>query len=220
MNNPADQPHEPKRYNPLTQPVEYLTVPVEDDLRPHSFDGIQEYDKRLPRWWLMTLYGAIAFAFVYWAYYHAYRIGTPPALALEKEMAESATLAARKSGVIDDDTIWKMSHDTQVLSAGKTTFETTCAVCHKPDMTGLIGPNLVDKEWIHGGQPMDAFKTVNEGVLVKGMPAWGPMLGRQKIAEVTAYIFAHHHPGEEVIIVPGWTPPAGVVPIPPPAPSK
>lgn len=189
-------------------------------LRPHSYDGIQEYDKRLPRWWLLTLYGAMVFAVVYWGYYHAYSIGTPPDVALEKEMAENAARAAQKSGVIDDDMLYRLSHDSKALASGKTTFDTTCAVCHKPDMTGLIGPNLVDHEWIHGGKPMDAFKTINEGVLVKGMPAWGPMLGRQKISEVVAYIFASHSPGEEVKIVPGWTPPAGVMPAPPPAAAQ
>ena len=59
---------------------------------------------------------------------------------------------------------------------------------------------------------MDAFKTVNEGVLAKGMPAWGAMLGKQKMSEVVAYIFSFHKQGEEVVIVPGWTPPAIVAP--------
>ena len=195
-------------------------VPFDDTLRPHSYDGIHEYDKRLPRWWLLTLYGSMVFAALYWAYYHAYSIGTPPAVTLEKEMTENAAAAAQKSGVIDDDTLYRMSHDATVIAAGKVTVDTTCAACHKPDMTGLIGPNLVDKEWIHGGKPMDSFKTINEGVLVKGMPAWGPMLGKQKISEAVAYIFSHHKPGEEVVIVPGWTPPLGVVPIPPPPPAK
>ncbi len=200
MTEPAKQPND---------------TPLDDALRPHSYDGIQEYDKRLPRWWLLTLYGAMVYAVAYWGYYHAYEIGTPPAKALEAEMAANAAAAANKSGEITDELLWKMSHDEQVLSAGKATFDTTCAVCHKPDMTGLIGPNLVDKEWIHGGKPMDSIKVINEGVLAKGMPPWGPVLGKQKIAEVVAYIMAHHHPGEEIIIVPGWTPPAGVVPPPP-----
>src|SRR5437762_10621900 len=99
-------------------------TPFDDTLRPHSFDGIQEYDKRLPRWWLLTLYGAMVFAVIYWAYYHAYGIGTPPALALEKEMTENAVRAAQKSGVIDDDTLWEMSLDPKLLSAGKVTFDT------------------------------------------------------------------------------------------------
>ncbi len=205
MNRPADQSPDAQH---------------DGELRAHSYDGIQEYDKRLPRWWLLTLYGAIAFSVVYWAYYHAYSFGTSPALALEKEMAENAARAAQRSGIIDDEMLWRLSLNPQALSAGKTVFDTTCAACHKPDMTGLIGPNLVDREWIHGGKPMDSFKTIDEGVLAKGMPAWGPMLGRQKISEVVAYIFSHHKPGEEVIIVPGWTLPAGIAPIPTPAPAR
>ena len=205
----------------MTDPIHSASGAHDDDtLRPHTFDGIQEYDKRLPRWWLLTLYGSIVFAVCYWAWYHAYSIGAPPAQALEKEMAENAALAAKKSGTIDDAMLYKMSRDPQVIAAGKATFDTLCVACHKPDLTGLIGPNLVDKEWIHGGKPMDALKTITEGNLLKGMPAWGPMLGKQKISEAVAYIFSHHSPGEEVIIVPGWTPPPGVAPIPPPPPAK
>ena len=192
---------------------------IDGDLRAHSFDGIQEYDKRLPRWWLLTLYGAMVFAVLYWSYYQAYGIGMAPGRALEVQMAENAERAMKNSGVIDDSVLYKMSLDPQALASGKVTFATTCAACHKPDMTGLIGPNLVDNQWIHGGKPMDSIKTITEGVLAKGMPPWGPVLGKQKIAEVTAYIFGNHKPDEEVIIVPGWTPPGGVPPVAAPAPT-
>ena len=191
---------------------------IDGSLRAHSFDGIYEFDKRLPRWWLLTLYGAMVFAVLYWSYYHAYKIGQQPGRALEAEMAENADRAAKNSGVLNDELVWKLSHDPQAVAAGKTTFDTTCAACHKPDMTGLIGPNLVDSQWIHGGNPMDAIKIINEGVLAKGMPPWGPVLGKQKITEITAYIFSNHQPGEEVVIVPGWTPPGGAVPVPAPVP--
>jgi cytochrome c oxidase cbb3-type subunit 3 len=191
--------------------------PLDDTLRPHSYDGIQEYDKQLPRWWLLTLYGAMVFAALYWAYNHTYQIGTPPAIALEAEMRENTARVSQKSGAMTDDLLWKLSTNKETVEAGRTTFLTTCAACHKPDLTGLIGPNLVDNQWIHGGKPLDVVKTINEGVLAKGMPAWGPLLGRQKITEVTAFIFSHHKEGEEIVIVPGWTPPAGAVPPPPPA---
>jgi cytochrome c oxidase cbb3-type subunit 3 len=187
---------------------------LEDGLRSHSYDGIQEYDKRLPRWWLLTLYGAMAFAFAYWAYYQTYRLGLPPDKALVLDMAENAAKVARKAGVLDDNAIYRMSRDAQTVAAGKATFDSTCAACHKPDLTGLIGPNLVDREWIHGGHPMDAIKTITEGSLLKGMPAWGPMLGTQKITELTAYIFSHHEPGEPIVAVPAWIPPAAPVSAP------
>jgi cytochrome c oxidase cbb3-type subunit 3 len=206
---------QPKRYNPVTQPVKYLTEPVEDALRPHSYDGIQEYDKRLPRWWLVTLYGAIVFSVVYWAYYQTLAIGISPEAAVRAEIAENAERAARRASVLDDNAIWKMSTQSEAIAAGKTTFDTTCAACHKPDLTGQIGPNLVDNQWIHGGKPMDVLKTINEGVLAKGMPAWATLLGQQKTTEVTAYIFSYHNPGEEIVTVPGWTPP-GVAPAPTP----
>jgi cytochrome c oxidase cbb3-type subunit 3 len=199
-------------------PAEHVPGEADEDaLRPHSYDGIHEYDKRMPRWWLLTLYGSMAFSAVYWGYYHAYTIGPMPEQALATEMEENAARAARNSGIINDDVLWKMSLESAVIAAGKVTFDTTCAACHKPDLTGLIGPNLVDTQWIHGGKPMDSIKTIEEGVLAKGMPAWGAMLGKQKINEVTAYIFSHHKTGEEVVVVPGWTPP-GAAPAAAPAP--
>lgn len=195
--------------------------PDEDALRPHSYDGIQEYDKRLPNWWLFTLYASIVFAVIYWAFYHAYGTATDDGAALQSAMVENAARAARAAGgvgVIDNDALWKLSQDAGKVAAGKVTFETMCASCHKPDMTGLIGPNLVDNQWIHGGLPMDVVKVVTEGVLAKGMVAWGPILGKEKIIDVTAYIMSHHKAGEEIVKVDAWIPP-GAAPVPPPAPA-
>ena len=40
-------------------------------LREHSFDGIQEFDQRLPNWWLYTLFGAVAFSVFAWLFFVA-----------------------------------------------------------------------------------------------------------------------------------------------------
>jgi len=183
------------------------TEPEEQDIvRPHSYDGIQEYDKRMPNWWLFTLYGAIVFAIGYWIFYHQLHAALEPGLAVEREMRENQVLAVRNSGVLTDDLLWQLSLDPKVTEAGKATFLANCSSCHLPTLTGLIGPNLVDEYWLHGGNPMDVIKTVNDGVLEKGMPTWAPVLGRQKITEVTAFIFSHHKRGEAIKQAPPWIP--------------
>lgn len=178
----------------------------QDLLRPHSYDGIQEYDKRLPNWWLFTLYGAIAYAIGYWVFYHETHIGLEPGLAVEMQMAENKAAATRNASALSDDLLWKLSQDPQTVEAGKATFLANCASCHLPTLTGQIGPNLVDEFWIHGGKPMEVVKTINTGVLEKGMPTWGPVLGQQKITEVAAFIMSHHKKDEPVKQAPPWIP--------------
>jgi cytochrome c oxidase cbb3-type subunit 3 len=46
-----------------------------DELLDHDYDGIQELDNSLPRWWLYMFYASIVFAFLYMAYYHILRVG-------------------------------------------------------------------------------------------------------------------------------------------------
>ena len=178
----------------------------EDSLRPHSYDGIQEYDKRLPNWWLFTLYGAIVFAIAYWIYYHEFHIGLESGVAVEIQMSENKVLATRNASVLTDDLLWHMSREPAVVESGKATFLANCASCHLPTLTGQIGPNLVDEFWIHGGHPLEVVKTINTGVLEKGMPTWGPILGQHKITEVAAFILSHHKEGEPIKQAPPWIP--------------
>ena len=43
-----------------------------DEVRGHEFDGIEEYDNRLPNWWLWTFFGACIFSVAYWGYYEVF----------------------------------------------------------------------------------------------------------------------------------------------------
>jgi cytochrome c oxidase cbb3-type subunit III len=172
----------------------------QDKLRAHTYDGIQEYDKRLPNWWLMTLYGTMLFGLGYWFWYQ-YPKPSSSGERVKKEMAQVAINAAKSShGPLTDDQIWTMSRDKQVIAAGRNTFESTCASCHKPDLSGNIGPNLKVNIWLHGGLPHEVVNTITNGVPPKGMPTWGPVLGKAKINEVAAYVMSYHQPGEKIII--------------------
>ena len=192
----------------------------DDPLRPHTYDGIQEYDKRLPNWWLATLWGAVVYAVIYWVYYHELDLGKESAEAVMEEIAAAKSEAAKRGGVVNDETLWKLSQDSATVAAGKAIFmdPTKCVVCHLPTLQGMIGPNLVDKEWIHGGTPMEVINVVTEGVPAKGMVPWKTQLTQEQIKQVTAFIMSHHKQGEEIVKVAGWTMP-GAAPVPPvPAP--
>ena len=94
------------KHNPRREPEE----PV---LMEHEFDGIREYDQRLPNWWLATLFGAILFSLGYWFYYFQFSIGKDDRAVVTAEIAkiEAQRLAASKS--IDDATLLKNERESR-----------------------------------------------------------------------------------------------------------
>ena len=73
--------------------------------------------------------------------------------------------------------------DAALMKDTETLFAARCVACHGDKAQGSIGPNLTDNAWIHGkGSLSDIFTTIDQGVLAKGMPAWGKQLS--PIAEV------------------------------------
>ena len=166
--------------------------PGEDPIRAHVFDGIAEYDRRLPNWWLVTLYAGIVFAIIYWmATQHFGRSTNESVVEAEMQRIEAEKMASSATA-LDDATLWKMSRNPVFVEAGRATFQSTCASCHNAALTGGIGPNLVDDVWIHGNKPTNVLKTVTEGVAIKGMPNWGPVLGGKKVAGVVAFVLSYH----------------------------
>ena len=182
-------------------PREEKTRPPEDSIREHTYDGIQEYNKRLPNWWLFTLYGSIVFSFFYWFYYHQTGVGSFDKEILANKLAAiEETRIANQNQTLDDEGLWAMSRDAEVIAAGQATFEANCVACHLSSLRGkeespaAIGPSLVDSEWIHGGNPTDLMTVIVNGVPAKGMLAWGNILGEKRISEVAAYVLSHHTP--------------------------
>jgi cytochrome c oxidase cbb3-type subunit 3 len=147
-------------------------------------DGIEEYDNKLPTWWLGLFYFCILWAGGYAVHYHfvATRSQTSE---YEAEIAAAAIAwpmpEAPAGGVAGTPTAAD-------IEAGKAIYTANCVGCHGPELKGGIGPDLTDGEWIHGGTLTEITKTVTEGVPAKGMLTWGPILGPQKVASVSAFI--------------------------------
>lgn len=181
-------------------------LPPEDAYRPHTYDGIREYDKRLPNWWLFTLYATIVFWLGYWSYYEWFRAGPNGPEQVEQAMAKIEAERLAASPALDEASLWKMSRNPVFVDAGKATFTASCVACHLASLRGkdenpaAIGPNLADTAWISGGQPTQIYDLINKGVLIKGMPAWGPVLGPKKVSEVVAYLLSYHREGEPIVI--------------------
>jgi len=166
--------------------------PKEDPVRHHVFDGIAEYDRRLPNWWLLTFYGAIVFAIFYWLDRQIFA-RSDDAKDLQAELSRIEAIKLADAGAPRDDlSLWKMSRNPAFVQAGAATYKTTCASCHGNELKGGVGANLVDDVWIHGNTPLQVIATIETGVPAKGMPTWGPLLGTKKINEVTAFILSHH----------------------------
>jgi cytochrome c oxidase cbb3-type subunit 3 len=157
----------------------------------HSVDGIEEYDNRLPRWWLYSFYAAIGFAAIYWWVYHVAGVAELPRAAYQAEADREALARAESAGedaAMSAEALVALSHHGSVVEQGKQVFASTCAPCHRADAGGNVGPNLTDEFWLHGGAPDRIWKTVTQGVPDKGMPSWRPQIGAEKVQAVTAYL--------------------------------
>ncbi len=155
-----------------------------DELLDHDYDGIREYDNPLPRWWLVTFYGTIAFAAVYVPYFHF----GPGQLPHEEYAAEMAAAKTAAPPSLTSAQLATAVADPAGATRGKATYDKLCMPCHRADGGGLVGPNLTDDHWIHGGSPADQVKIVTDGVPAKGMISWKAQLSQGQIVDVVAYI--------------------------------
>ena len=111
----------------------------------------------------------------------------------------SATIAASASAVtIGASGCASLNAAKNEVTKGAALFQVNCISCHGPDGGGIIGPNLTDNFWIHGGLPINIHTTITEGVVAKGMPPWGKMLKPEQVLSLTAYVISLHdtHPAK------------------------
>lgn len=161
----------------------------EDKLLDHSYDGIQEYDNPMPKWWLWIFYVTIAFSVAYYFLPSPFGEGPGAVAEYEAEVAKFKASQPAPSGPgVTNEQLRALVADAGALREGKAVYDLNCAACHRADGGGLIGPNLTDDAWLHGGSPVEIHTTIAQGVLAKGMPGWERILKPEQVNAVTAYV--------------------------------
>lgn len=182
--------------------------PNEPILRDHVYDGIQEYDQKLPNWWLFTWYITMVWFVVFWLAYYQFGFGKGDEERVDGQLARIEAIRQKELESIDNPKLWELSRDPAVVERGKATFLATCVACHAPDLSGTLGgaklPGLPlnDSEWKHGGSPLEVMTIVRKGApdVTKGMTAWEPVLGLDRVIDVVAFLMSHHKEGDPVTL--------------------
>lgn len=173
------------------------STPIEKEaeiLLDHDFDGIKELDNRVPPWFSWLFYVTILFGIFYMLDYHVFHASPLQAeeYQIQVKEADAQREALVKSGALLNEESVTLLTDPASIDAGKQIFATNCVACHGPDGGGLVGPNLTDDYWIHGGGIKNVFKTIKYGVAAKGMISWQSQLSPKQIQEVASFVISLH----------------------------
>ncbi|MCA3513472.1 MAG: cytochrome-c oxidase, cbb3-type subunit III [Rhodobacter sp.] len=190
--------------------------PGEVETTGHEWDGIEELNNPLPRWWLWTFYATIFWGLIYTILFPAWPLisGATPGLlgfstrarvATEIARVETANAPMRDRLVAAD--LGAIKDDPELLqfatSAGAAVFRTNCSQCHGSGAAGVQAsgyPNLLDDDWIWGGTMEDIHTTIAHGIRnttddqarYSQMPAFGVdgLLEEPQIDAVVQHVLA------------------------------
>ncbi|EDM36792.1 cytochrome c, mono- and diheme variant [Pedobacter sp. BAL39] len=172
-------------------------ISAEKDLMmDHKFDDIAELDNPTPAWFMFLFYGTIIFAIGYLLNYHVFGYGKlqEDEYVVELQEAENNRIAflqkpGNAAAQINENNI-EQSTDKEAIMKGAALFKTVCTPCHGEHAEGIVGPNLTDEYWLHGGTVKDIFKTIKYGVPDKGMVAWEKSMNAKQISDITNYVLS------------------------------
>ncbi|CAD5108177.1 cytochrome-c oxidase, cbb3-type subunit III [Zestomonas carbonaria] len=188
-----------------------------DETVGHAFDGIEEYDNPLPKWWFMLFIATIVFALGYLALYpglgnwkgvlpgygylnnetkQEFSTGSSGWTGVhewEKEMAKADAKFGPIFAKFAAMPIEEVAKDPQALKMGGRLFASNCSICHGSDARGAYGfPNLTDDVWRWGGEAETIKTTIMEGRHGM-MPPQGPVIGDQGVRNVAAFVTTQLH---------------------------
>jgi cytochrome c oxidase cbb3-type subunit 3 len=186
----------------------------------HEWDGIEELDTPMPRWWLWSLYATIVWGVVYVILYPAWpllRQGTEGVLGwssrgqLAQEMQDEGKRRAPMLMALSRVPIERLPEDSRLMRAavegGRAAFRVNCVQCHGSGAAGGNGyPNLNDDDWLWGGDLKAIEYTIVHGIRQPGadqtrmsmMPAFGRdgLLTPQEISTIADQVLSFSGEGK------------------------
>jgi cytochrome c oxidase cbb3-type subunit 3 len=195
----------------MASPHEHIDAVTGRTTTGHEWDGIEELNTPLPRWWLWLFYACIAFAVVYSIVYPAVPLISSYSRGLlgyasrnQVEIDLAALKAQRGDSMVQienaslEDIEAKPALLNVARALGKAAFATNCAPCHGQGAQGAVNyPNLNDDQWLWGGKLADIQQTITHGIRNEdaesragNMPAFGRdgLLPREETPHVAAYV--------------------------------
>ena len=185
----------------------------------HQFDGIEEVNNPLPKWWTILFYVTIVFGLIYLVLYPGlgsykglwdWKSSNQNIQSLEESRqarqdaidsgdyvqydVELAKAAERFDPIFEAFAkvpVEELAFDDDAVKIGRRLFLQNCAQCHGSDARGQNGgfPNLTDDDWLYGGSGAKIKETLINGRQA-AMPAWLDAMGEQGIEEVVAYVLS------------------------------
>lgn len=177
----------------------------------HEWDGIQELNTPLPRWWLWLFYACIVWGVIYVILYPAIPLvsgytkgllGYQTRDAVEADLAALNAQRGDKVAKIASTPIADIEKSPELLTVaraiGKAAFGNNCAPCHgQGAQGGATYPNLNDDQWLWGGSIDQIHQTITYGIRNENdksrqgnMPAFGRdgIIPKDQIPHLAAYV--------------------------------
>jgi len=183
----------------------------EPETTGHVWDGIEEYNNPLPRWWLWTFYATIVWAIGYVIAFPAWPLisGATPGLlgySTRAEVAADIEAVANANAAIEAKLaaadLTTIAADVELhryaVNSGGAVFRTNCSQCHGSGANGAKGyPNLLDDDWLWGGDIEAIAFTIRHGVRndtddahYSEMPKFGDFLEEEEIEQTINHVLA------------------------------
>jgi len=163
----------------------------------HSFDGIEEYDNPLPKWWFHMFMATAIFGLVYLLLYPGLGnfkgyLDWSSTGHWEQEVKEANEKYSPIFKALAAKPVEELAKDAEAMKIGQRLFANNCSVCHGSTGRGALGfPNLTDKDWLFGGDAATIKATITHGRNGQ-MPAKGlnPAMDKSDVSDLTHYLLS------------------------------